>query len=281
VESLARALRNVRTVIHCAGLAHKFGRSQPLPSDFFEVNERGTANLMRAASASGVAHVVLISSVSVYGPGHEQPNELSPCRPQGTYAESKLEGERRAIEIARQAGMRLTILRISALYGEGDPGNLARLMRAIERGRFMWVGRGENLKSLMHLEDAARACLLAAQREHGDQVEIYNLAPEPFPMRKVVTALAEELGRPAPQWHVPAALARTLARAAGWAPFFGRRSKHWYATLDKWLRNDAFDGSRFCREFDFQPSVGLRDGLRREVQWYRGTCQAYPRRKAA
>ena len=36
--------------------------------------------------------------------------------------------------------MALTILRLATLYGEGDPGNIKRLIRTIDQGRFIWIG---------------------------------------------------------------------------------------------------------------------------------------------
>ena len=38
--------------------------------------------------------------------------------------------------------MALTILRLATLYGEGDRGNVGRLMRTPDRGRFLWIGGG-------------------------------------------------------------------------------------------------------------------------------------------
>ena len=60
--------------------------------------------------------------------------------------------------------MALTILRLATLYGEGDPGNVGRLMRKLDRGRFLWIGDGSNRKSLLYKGDAARACMAVAER---------------------------------------------------------------------------------------------------------------------
>ena len=84
-------------------------------------------------------------------------DENTPCNPVGPYALSKYNAELRAIEIARVSGMALAILRLATLYGEGNPGNVGRLMRALDRGRFLWIGDGSNRKSLLYRGDAARA----------------------------------------------------------------------------------------------------------------------------
>jgi len=89
--------------------------------------------------------------------------QLTP-NPVGPYALSKYNAKLRAIEIARDSGMALTILRLATLYGEGDPGNVGRLLRTLDRGRFLWIGDGSNRKSLLHKGDAARACMAVAER---------------------------------------------------------------------------------------------------------------------
>ena len=56
----------------------------------------------------------------------------------------------RAIEIAGESGMALTILRLATLYGKGHPRNVGRLIRTLDRGRFLWIGDGGNRKSLLY-----------------------------------------------------------------------------------------------------------------------------------
>ena len=162
LSSLDHLFRDVTQVIHVAGLAHIFNKTQANIAPFMRVNEQGTTNVCQVAAKAGVGHLILISSVSVYGPYTQgMYSEDAPCLPEGPYAESKYQAEQRAIEIAYQYGISLTILRLATLYGENDPGNVARLMRAIDRGRFIWIGDGFNIKSLLYCGDAARACIMA------------------------------------------------------------------------------------------------------------------------
>jgi nucleoside-diphosphate-sugar epimerase len=256
-DTLKAALEGVDGVIHAAGLAHVFDKAAATP--FKVVNEIGTLNVACAAAQAGVKHFILVSSVAVYGGSRAGGGEDSGCYPDGPYAESKYQAELRAIEIARSTGMSLTILRLATLYGEGDPGNVARLMRAIDRRRFVWVGDGSNRKSLLHREDAARACLTAL-RAPGADVNVYNISAPPCTMKEIVTGLAAVLGRPLPGWRFPAALALGLSR-----PLRTVRS-----TLEKWLADDVYDARKFEVTFGFRARVGLAEGLRREVEWYRG-----------
>ena len=55
-----------------------------------------------------------------YSPSRPPNVENTPCNPVEPYALSKYNAELRAIEIARESEMALTILRLATLYGEGD-----------------------------------------------------------------------------------------------------------------------------------------------------------------
>lgn len=263
-SSLVFTMDGVESVIHAAGLAHVFDKTKAAVAAFKAINEIGTANVARVAAEAGAKHLVLISSVSVYGGISSSNDEDTACWPEGPYAESKWQAEQRATEIAQATGLNLTILRLATLYGEGDPGNVARLMRTIDRGRFVWVGNGSNYKSLIHREDAARACIAALQAAQPG-INIYNVSTPPCTMREVVAGLAAALGRRLPRWHIPASLALGLTRrmhGSGWPASLS-------ATIEKWLADDVYDARKFERTFNFQTQVSLVEGLRREVAWYR------------
>ena len=85
-------------MIHVAGLAHIFSLDVNSAEKFRQVNEIGTANVVAAAVEAGVGHLILISSVSVYGPYTQGIyDENTPCNPVGPYALSKYSAELRAI----------------------------------------------------------------------------------------------------------------------------------------------------------------------------------------
>lgn len=267
LSKLNSVFRGVTQVIHAAGLAHVFDDNKANTAPFKAINEQGTANMARVAADAGVRHFILISSVSVYGPFTRGVyTESAPCCPEGPYAISKYQAEQRAIEIAQQSGMALTILRLATLYGEGDPGNIGRLMRAIDRRRFLWVGDGSNRKSLLHREDAARACLTAVQYP-ASGIKIYNVSAPSVTMREVVCQLAEALGRHIWPFRIPATLALFAAKSG--SKLFPNRFASTEGIVRKWLADDVYDASEFAGRFDFHAKVTLSDGLKREVAWYK------------
>lgn len=267
-SSLMPAMRDVTTVIHAAGLAHQFRRAPDDRADFDAINVQGALNVGRAAVAAGVGHLVLASSVSVFGTSveHDSPDVI--CRPSGAYAESKHRAELELAALAASAGIRVTILRLATLYGEGDPGNVARLIEQIAAGKFIWVGRGSNRKTLLHCDDAASACLSAAAHTPTAPSQAFIVAGTVNTMHEVVNAIASALPVDLPRWHVPGGFARVAAEAAARVrllPAIARLG----VTTRKWLADDTYDGSRFAREYGFTAQVALEDGIDREVRWYR------------
>lgn len=264
---LKSIVENITTVIHVAGLAHVFSPTTHSNEKFHKINEIGTKNLAAAAAVAGVRHFVFISSVSVYGPYIDEAyDEKRACKPIGPYAESKYNAELRATEIAKKSGMALTIFRLATLYGAGDPGNVGRLIKAIDRGRFFWVGNGSNRKSLLYKDDAARAVMAVIQRP-ASGVNIFNISAPPCTMREVVDGIGDALGKQPFPFVVPAPLALFLSQYL--SRITTRRLSGIHQTLKKWLAEDVYDAHLFEAAYGFHTETSLKDGLRQEVDWYK------------
>jgi nucleoside-diphosphate-sugar epimerase len=265
-NSLSKIFEGVDCVCHVAGLAHIFSKSEALTAPFHAVNVAGTENLAHAAIRAGIRHFVFVSSVSVYGGAARDKNENSECQPEGPYAESKFNAERCLIDLCQKKGMALTILRLATLYGEGDPGNVGRLVRTLDRGRFFWIGDGSNRKSLLYVGDAARACMAVAERP-ASGINIYNISAPPYTMREIVDGIASAIGKnPFPVW-IPTSTALFLSRHLSRIP--SRRMSDLHHTIQQWLSEDVYDTRRFDKAYGFQTKTSLEDGLKREVDWYR------------
>ena len=150
LNELEKSFENIDAIIHSAGLAHQFGKTAD--EDFWNVNVNGTQNVARLAVNLQVKHFILISSVSVYENVLRETisiDETFACNPKSIYARSKFESENVAREVCEANKIALTILRLATVIGENDRGNTARLIEAIDKKRFIWIGKGENRKSLI------------------------------------------------------------------------------------------------------------------------------------
>lgn len=90
-----KAIRDVDAVIHLAALIN-IDHSIQEPLQFYEVNVRGTQNLLEAVKQEpSVKKFVYMSTCEVYGNvARGKANELAPCYPRSPYASSKYSAER-------------------------------------------------------------------------------------------------------------------------------------------------------------------------------------------
>jgi GlcNAc-P-P-Und epimerase len=263
-------LENIDTVIHSAGLAHQFGKTDE--RDFREINVEGTKNIAQIAVDLKAKHFILISSVAVYGSSKVDSNsdfvsEDFPLSPKGAYAKSKMEAELIAAEICEKNNIPLTILRLATVIGEGDPGNTARLIKAIDNRRFVWIGRGENLKSLAYKNDVAKACLSVLDKK-STKTEIFNVTAEPVKMKEIVSSIAASLNKKVSRITIPIAIFDKIFSANS-KIFRSKRLFKLSETVEKWLSSDVFSGKKIADEYGFRAETPISEALCRQVKFYK------------
>ena len=262
-------------IVHSAGLAHQFRNS--LKGEFYNVNVKGTKNILEFAVEKSVKHFVLISSVSVYGRENESRavgdlkkiNENEACFPKGEYAVSKLKAEGLAMEICRENNIALTILRLATVVGEGDQGNVGRLIRAIDQKKFVMIGKGENYKTLIYKKDVARACRIVIEKKDlsGREAEIFNVAADPVRMKSVVAIISHRLGKKQTGFFVPLTITRLPIKVVS-KLFPLQIVKSLAETLNKWTSNEIYANEKIKQKYSFQPETDITEALGREADFY-------------
>jgi nucleoside-diphosphate-sugar epimerase len=253
------ALTGALAVVHLAARVHVMHdkASDPLAA-FRAVNTAGTLNLARQCVAAGVRRFVFISSIKVSGEGRAQPyTESDPQSPMGAYAISKWDAEQGLREIELETGMEVVILRPPLVYGPGVGANFLRLMRTVEKGWPLPLGRVDNRRSLLYLgnfTDAIRLCL-----EHPAAAgKTFLLSDgEDISSAELVRRMAQAMHRPARLLPVPVSLLRAVGTLI-------RRS----AEMDRLLGSLAVDSSKICRELGWRPPFSVEAGLKETVRWY-------------
>lgn len=259
-----RAVDGIQAVLHLAGLAHQSAE----PARFHRVNAKGSESLALAAAAAGVERFVLMSSIAVYGSAEGWLDETVPVSPDTPYGASKVAAEERVAGILGSGAARLVVLRPSVVYGEADRGNTMRLVRAIDRRRFILIG-GAVRKSMIHADDVADAAIRAM--DHPAAEGVYLLAdPRPYPLREVVQRIAEGLGRRVPTLPVPRPVVSAAAAAAmAAATAIRRRPPITRRDVEVWFRDTLVRPERLRRELGFTSRVGLDEGIRRTLAAYK------------
>jgi nucleoside-diphosphate-sugar epimerase len=163
----------------------------------------------------------------------------------------------------------LTILRLATVIGEEDKGNFLHLIRSIDRGFFIWIGKGENRKSLVHREDAARACgkILAVEKVENNGTEIFNLSANFLTMRRIVEIVGEKLEKKIPDIFIPAAFFKPFFQLNA-VLFNVEKIKRAERTIAKWLADDVYSAEKLKRVYGFETRVSAEKAIEREVEWY-------------
>ncbi|MCH6164017.1 NAD-dependent epimerase/dehydratase family protein [Streptomyces marispadix] len=155
-STLAGVCSGARVLVHAAS---HVGSDERLCT---QVNEAGTAALMREAERAGVERIVSLSTTAVYGRGPHRGaavGELEPD-PGSPASRSRLAGEAHAL---RQGAL---VLRAGLITGAGDRWVVPALAELVCRVPGLWRG-GHALLSLIDVDDLARLVAAAALTTTG------------------------------------------------------------------------------------------------------------------
>lgn len=275
VEQLTGDLVNpddcLAAVEGCAAVYHIAAvyREEVAPKVFFDVNANGTRNILTACEKVGVERIVHCSTVGVHGHLKSVPgDEDAPFSPGDPYQESKLEGERIALEFAGEKKLPITVFRPTGIYGPGDT-RLLKFFRMVRKRRPL-IGSGKPHYHLTYIDDLIEGIILCGA--HPDAVgEVFILAgPEAPTLKEWYDTIAEILEvKPRkmrlPVWPflVAGGLCELVFKPFGLQPPLHRRSVHFF-THDRW-----FSIEKAKKVIGYMPNVGLREGMSKTAEWYR------------
>jgi nucleoside-diphosphate-sugar epimerase len=152
-ESLKRLISGVDTVIHLGAMA-TFESYRKVRTSIVD----GSMNLMQAAIDEGVENFVYGGSLLVYDNQVEPITQKTKAQPRSGYGRAKLEAETQMVTMAKQANINFSSIRLPHVYGAKS-----LLFYQIRRGRVFFPGKGDNLFAHLHVSDAARALIKAAE----------------------------------------------------------------------------------------------------------------------
>jgi len=232
---------------------------------YSSVNVDAITPLVEACSNAGVRRMVHTSSVGIYGHVPDPPaDEGAPKHPGNEYERTKLEGEIVAMQEARRKGLDLIVLRPGWVYGSGCP-RTEKLLRTIRKGRFVYIGGGDNLRHPVHTDDMVEAFDLAAAAPATASDRAYLIVgPRAVTVRELVETCARVQNVSPPRLRLPrtmgVALGRSLELGFGLLhrdPPFSRRS---LAFFDN---DNAFDGRLAATHLGFEAQIDLDEGMAR------------------
>lgn len=249
---------NPNMVIHLAAAVGGIGANKANPGKFFYDNMMMGLNIMEEARNYGVLKVVNVGSSCCY------PKDLTP-----PFKEENLWGGNPEINVASYAWAKKMLLIMSQgyreqyefnsiflmptnIYGPDDNFNLETshvmpaLIRKFVEGRDVvevW-GSGNATREFIHVDDCARAIILAAQKY--DKSEPVNIGTgQEVPIKILVSMIC------------------------AYTKFKG--VVIWDSSKPDGKPRSSFDVNKARNEFGFKAEIPLEIGLRDTIRWYRET----------
>lgn len=269
-SAVAAVVRGASAVIHLAAqVAVTTSVAQPVED--FEINARGTLNLLEAGRRLAPEAPILFASTNkVYGKlvpddGFAREGEryvpqdralergfgeTTPLSFYSPYGCSKGVADQYVIDYARVFGLRTCVLRMSCLYGPHQYGNEDQgwvahfLISAAQARPIVIYGDGYQVRDVLYVTDAVRAYLLALDNIDALSGRAFNLGGGPenaLSLRELLRHLREMNGAaPVVSYH-------------SWRP----GDQLWYVS----------DTAAFERATGWRSRISVEEGLKRLSHW--------------
>jgi len=214
-----------------------------------EANILGLINILEASRRSGVKKFIFSSTGgAIYGEQDVFPaTEAHPTRPVSPYGVSKAAGELYLGYYRVQYGLASTALRYANVYGprqnpHGEAGVVAIFSRRLVLGQTCQIfGPGKQTRDFVYGPDVARANLLALESDFVGPVNIGTGIETD--VNTLYSLLCEAAGVSLGPVHLPAKPGEQL--------------------------RSSIDNALAKRVLGWQPTVGLREGLRQTIEFFR------------
>lgn len=160
---------------------------------YYNVNVKGTQNIINISVLYKINKIIFTSTVAVYGLDANNAHEDSILKPFNDYGKSKLQAENILLDWSQKNSTRnLLIIRSTAVFGNNNRGNIYNLVDQIARKRFLKIGNCQNKKSIAYVENLIEFIFSSIKNKWFG---IINYADKPdMKMDQLIDLIYEGLG---------------------------------------------------------------------------------------
>jgi len=248
---------------HAAAMLGDWGT----PEEFEQGNVVGTRNALEACASAGVRRFVHVGTEAALLAGKPLVNvdETAPLRPDSPalYSSTKAKAEQLVRDANRDGSFETVVVRPRFVWGRGDTTLLPTMVQMVRSGRFAWVGGGQHLTSITHVDNTVEGLLLGATR--GRPGNVYFVTDgDPVVFREFVSELLRTQGVEPPTRSLPAWLAGAVSAGgeSAWRalPLGGRppltRFAYWVTSQECTIRID-----KAREQLGYEPVKSREEGL--------------------
>jgi nucleoside-diphosphate-sugar epimerase len=254
------ALSGCSAVYHLAARVHVMSDNDEDPLHAYrKINVDATLNLARQSVEAGVKRFVFVSSIKVNGESTTdrpfRPSDVpNPCDP---YGQSKYEAELALLQLGRETGLEVVIVRPPLVYGPGVKANFLKLMRLVKLGLPLPLASIHNLRSMVALDNLVD--LLIVCGEHPGAVGGIFLVSDgnDVSITDLVRSIATSMDKKILLVPLPSALMTGVAKLLGAA-----------AAADRLLASLQVDITDTQAKLEWNPRVSLQAAINQTVSYF-------------
>ena len=208
IKTLEKAVEGNDVVIHLAVISRPMNIPRHL---YYDINEKGTINLIKICNEYKIKKVVHVSSVSVLGlspDGIPLKEDNYQSLVGDDYGLSKLKGEQAAIKLATKYKIPFTVIRPALVYG---PRCIVRniIFKFVQKRLFPLFGDGEAKMEFCYVENLVSALISAMRPKYNG--EIFNITDgNPYKISEVLNVIADNLKVNRPSINLPVWLGKFI-----------------------------------------------------------------------
>jgi nucleoside-diphosphate-sugar epimerase len=263
-ETVIAAMEGMEVVFHIGEVRNTTARNAALNTKLVE-------RMAAALKPAGVKRLVFVSSISVAGiPLAVPATEDTPA--QQVLRDQYTAYKRKAEDLIRQSpGAEHVIVRPGVVYGPGSRyvGRMIDVIRRVGPLGLPFIGAGTNLIPLIHVQDLARAIVLAGTAPGAANHTLNLTDGERRTWLEFFGAIAGAQGRQVRLLPVHPALARLPALFADLVSGIFGKSLDLPTFVSYLSRDEYFDNGRARSVLGWEPEHrDLREAVRGMVEWY-------------
>jgi len=268
-ELALKATQGIEYIFH---LAAAFRETKASEEDYRKVHLYSTQNLAKAVLGKPEFKCFMhTSTVGVHGhiPGDDLADEEYRFSPGDEYQNTKLEAELWMHKFGKESNFPYSVIRPAPIYGPGDR-RLLKIYKMVNKGYFLFFGKGKGLYHLIHVEDLTNIMLKAAIDENARGQAFIAAADEPIGMIDMALIIGKALNKkvriirlPITPMFIAADICNAICTRLGVQPPLYRRRVAFY-TKDR-----KFDNSKIRNILGYQPMYDNKKGIEESAHWYK------------